>query len=251
MGRRLPGDRRSALLTCLLLASVLAACGTPNPPRLAPATDQFRWAVRNYTEGSWQAAIQGLENFLSTNPVHPKADSAQYLLADSYLKSNQPQRAAEEFRQMAITRPGSPLADDAQLGACRAFWEQSPGLPRGQEHTRTAVQECERVSEFFPESSLIPEAEEILRRARDKLARKQFRVARYYFDRGFYESANIYFETVLQRYPEASVVPEVLLRYHRSLRSLGFDAEASQVRERLLSDHPESEAAAELRGAGG
>lgn len=246
-GRRPAGP--PALLSGLLLAVIaLGGCASPSPPRLAPATDQFRWAVERYGEGSWNPAIEGFDAFLTVNPVHPKADSAQFLMADAYLRSGQAQQAAEEFRQMAITRPGSPLADDAQLGACRAYWELSPGLPQGQEHTQTAVRECGRVREFFPESPLIPEAEEILGRARDKLARKQYRVARYYFDRGFYESANIYFETVLQDYPETEVVPDVMLRYYRSLRNLGFDAEASQVRERLLSEHPDSRAAREIGG---
>lgn len=250
---RAEASKRGLPAAALLVLGALGmvACSGARPPVDGPASDLFRWSVERFQEGSYGDAVNGFQLFLNQNPVHPRADSAQFLVAESMLQSDRALEAAQEFSQMALTRPGSPLADDAQLGACRAYWESSPGIERGQEHTRSALEECRRLEEFFPESDLLSRAEEIITRAREKLARKQYRIARYYYDDGYYESANIYLETVLNDYPDTSIVPRVLATYHRSLRELGFEAEARQVRERLLTEFPDSEAARSLGGAEG
>lgn len=235
--------------TLLFAALGVVACSGNRPPGTGPDSELFRWSMEHFEAGEHEDAIEGFRLLLTRNPVHPKADSAQLLLAESMLQSGRGQEAAQEFRQMALTRPGSPLADEAQLGACRAYWELSPGIERGQEHTHSALAECRRLSEFFPESELIPRAEEIVQEAREKIARKQYRIARYYYDDGFYESANIYLETVLQEYPDSGIVPRALATYYRSLMELGFEAEARQVRERLLTEFPDSPPARELEGS--
>lgn len=237
-----------SILTALAVVG-LVACSGARPPETGPPDAVYEWAMDRYEAGEYGAAVSGFRAFTTRNPVHPKADSAQFLMAEAMLEQGQPLQAGQEFRQMALTRPGSPLADEAQFGACRAYWEASPDIHHGQSETQTAVEECGRLSEFFPESDLVPRAEEIIEKAREKLARKQYRIARHYFDDDFYESANIYLEIVLQQYPEASIVPEVLATYYRSLKALGFDAEARQVRERLRNEFPDSEAARRIGGS--
>lgn len=244
--------RRRALLFGALAVPAVAACGGNSAPEPMPSpAERFDAAVASYEGRSYGKAIRSLKEFLLRHPLHEHADSAQYLLASAYLEDGQLELAAEEFRQFADTRPGSRLADDAQLGACRAYWRKSPSVPRSQEDTRVAIQECQRLIEFFPESSLVTEAREIVDRARNKLAEKNYRIARYYFEDGFYESANIYLEVVVEDYPESPVVPEALATLYRSYRELGFESEAKSVRQRLLTEYPDSPQAERLRGPGG
>lgn len=236
------------MLALVGAAVLLGACAGSGPPESAPAPERFEWAVQQYRAGDYGAAVDGFRSFMVSSPLHEHADSAQYLLASSYLQQGNAVQAANEFTQLASTRPGSSLADDAQFGACRAYWRAAPGVARTQENTRAAIDACRRLTEFFPESPLIPEAEELIGQAREKLARKQYRIARYYFDEGFYESANIYLEAVLSEYPESPVVPEVLATLYRSYTELGFEAEAQSVRDRLLSEHSDSPEAQNLEG---
>jgi outer membrane protein assembly factor BamD (BamD/ComL family) len=80
------------------------------------------------------------------------------------------------------------------------------------------------------------------------MAAKELRISRYYYDRGFYESAIIYLEHILQTYPEAEVIPETLLVLHDSYSRVGFRMEAEAVRRRLLEvfpDTPEARAMSE------
>lgn len=238
--------RRAALLW-LLAGAALVACGPARPPDMLDPIGRFEWAVERFEEGSYGAAINGFTDFIIRDPLNPQVDSAQYLLGESYLRSGQELRAAQEFEQLASTRPNSPIADDAQFGTCRAYWRLSPSVPLEQEYTRRAVEECNRLLELFPGSPLRDQAREVVAEAQAKLAEKSYRIGRFYFDRELYESANIYFEKALAEGPNAPIVPEVLAALYESYRRVGFESEAEAIRQRLLREHAESEEARQLR----
>lgn len=228
----------------LSVAGVVAACAPAMPPENATPRGRFDWSVERFERGKYHDAIRGFRDLLLREPLHPTADSARLLLAESYLQTDQELLAANEFRQLATSRPNSPVADDAQLGVCRSYWTVSPDLPRDQEFTQKTVEECTQLLEFFPRSPLVGEARQMVADARQKMAAKQLRIARFYFDRGIYESAMIYLESLLQDYPEAEVVPEALLVLYDSYQIVGFRTEAEIISQRLLELFPDSPEAA-------
>lgn len=245
--RRVGSGLRAAAtgLTVLCVAS-LAACGGKSPPDGLEPVERFEWGLERFEEGDMGAARNGFREFLLNDPLHPRADSAQYMLGEAHYRDGRYVEAAEAYSRLATNRPTSPLADDAQLGVCRSYWALSPDLPLDQEYTRQSADACGRVIEFYAPTPLEDEAREIRSRARDKLAAKRYRVAEWYLDRGAYESANIYLEQILSDYPDSDVVPRALSTLFRSYRELGFDSEAREVRRRLLEEHPGSPAAAEV-----
>lgn len=245
--RATEGLLRRAAGLLLLVAPVAAGCGAPGPPGdLAPA-ERFEWGVERAEAGEWGSAEKALRDFLLQEPLHPMADSAQYLLGEALYQEERYLEAAEAFSRLFVNRPTSDFADDALLGECRSYWALAPDLALDQQYARDAVESCRRLLDLFSPSPLEDEAREILRKARNRLAAKRYRVAKWYYDRGAYQSANIYMEQVLEDYPEADVVPEVLATLFRSYRELGFDAEAREVRRRLLDEYPESASAREIR----
>lgn len=250
MNRSCEGRRRLARPTAVvaLVTGGMIACSPAMPPEGATPRGRFEWSLERYDNERYHDAIRGFRDLLLREPLDPTADSARLLLAESYLNTDQELLAANEFQQLATSRPSSPLADDAQLGVCRSYWAVSPGIERDQEFTVKAMEECTELLEFFPRSSLVGDAREIVADARQKLAAKDLRVARFYFDRGVYESAMIYLEALLQKYPETDVVPEALLVLYDCYYEVGFRAEAETVSQRLLElfpDSPEAEAMAE------
>lgn len=236
-------------LSAVALGLLGGGCTPSGPPSGLEPPDLFGWAQQRFEDGGYGAAARGFQEFLLRHPLNPLSDSAQFMIAESYLRSGRELEAAEEFSRLATGRPGSPWADDAQLGTCRAYWEASPGIPLTQESTRRAIEECERLLQFFPASPLADEARALAADARAKLARKSYDVGRYYYDREFYESANVYFEKALSQSPSADLLPELLETLYRSYAAVGFDSEARSVRERLLREFPDSEEARELREA--
>lgn len=238
---------RTALASLVLL---VAACGSLSmPPPDSTITGRFEWSQGNYDKGDYYAAIRGFEDFLLRDPLNPLADSAKLMLAEAYLLSDQDLLAANEFQQLATTRPNSPLADDAQFGACRAEWAISPSVGRDQESTARTMETCRELIEYFPRSKWVPAADSILGLARAKMAEAEYEVGYWYFKRKFYESANIYLQEVLEAYPGAPVEPAVLATLYKSLREVGFEREAGEALEKLLQEYPDSPQAQQLAPA--
>ncbi len=236
----------SRTLLPALAALFAGACATPMPPPESGPRERYEWSVTRYESGKYSQAIRGFRDHLFRNPLDPTADSARFLLAESYLESDQELLAANEFRQLVTTRPNSSLADDAQFGICRSYWAMSPSLPRDQEFTRKTTEECDRLVEYYPRSPLVSDARSMSLEAREKLAAKELRVGRWYFDRRMYESSIIYLESVLQTYPGSGVEPEVLALLHDAYAYVGFQREAEVIRARLVELYPDSPEAADF-----
>jgi len=231
---------RAAPAAALLL---LAACGGNGPPEGLAPPDLFDWAQTHFDEGDYGSAASGFQAFMLRDPLNPLTDSAQYMFAEARLRNGQELEAAEEFSRLATGRPNSPWADDAQYGVCRAYHEASPRVSLSQEFTRRAIDECERLLQFFPASELADGAREQLAVSRAKLAEKSFSIGEYYFRNEFYESARLYYEKALSEQPSPELVPELLEHLYESYTNMGFDNEARSVRERLLTEFPDSEEA--------
>lgn len=231
---------RVVCLLALLAVSLSWGCSVALPPPEATPTERYDWSRDRYETGKYADAIRGFRDLLFREPLHATSDSARFLLAQAYLNTDQHLLAANEFRMLATSRPNSPVADDAQLGMCRAYWELAPSIPRDQEYTQRTIEACTRLVEFFPRSELQSEARAMIDAARQKLAAKQARVGSWYFERKLYESSIIYFESLVQEYPETDVVPHVLSLLHDAYSEVGFRAEADAVRQHLMTRFPES-----------
>lgn len=240
------GDRRAVLLAMIVFAG---GCTASMPPPESTPRQRFDWSKERFENEKYSQAIRGFRDYLFRDPLDPAADSARFLLAESYLESDQELLAANEFRQLATTRPNSALADDAQFGVCRAYWKLSPDVARDQEFTRSTIEECTRLVEFYPRSPLATDARAMIAEATQKLAAKDLRIGRWYFSRGLYQSSIIYLESVLNSYPGSEVEPEVLALLYDAYSYVGFSREAEQIRERLLQGYPDSPEAGEFAGS--
>lgn len=247
MTRRRSGRPRYSAILTLALVLVPLACSPPSPPDDMSGDDLFAWAQNHFDQEAYAAATNGFQRFLLRDPLSPMTDSAQFMLAESQLRNGREVEAGDEFSRLSIGRPNSPLADDAQLGVCRAYLAASPRVSLSQEYTQRAITECQRLLQFFPTSDLRDEAEALLARARGKLAEKSYSVGKYYFDRKFYEAANVYFEKAVSEQPTQELLPRLLEAMYESYSEIGFATEARSVRDRLYSEFPDSPEAEEVR----
>ena len=237
------GSVAGCAMACAAALS-LAACAASGPPADLEPPDLFLWAHEQFDTGEYRRAAEGFLAYMIRDPLNPLADSAQFLAAEGYLRAGNELDAVEEFRRMATGRPDSPLADDAQLGLCRAYLAASPRVALSQEFTRRAIEECDRLLQFFPTTPHREEAARIMAEGRAKLARKSYEIGMYYQDnRRLPESAIVYFELSLSETPSADFVPDLLRRLYEVYRSVGYETEASGIRERLLTEFPDAEEA--------
>lgn len=230
------------------VAVVLGLLGCPKElPRDLPADELYRLGVESHEKRRWDRAIEALQRFLFQDPGHPKADSAQYLIGDAYFGKKRYLTAAAEFLRLAQNRPASPLADDSRYRACESYYKLSPRPELDQEYTEEAIDQCRSVVLLYPQSPYATEATRRIEELTDKLARKYYLAAEYYFKRKAYDSAIVYFEYLLERYQGAAVEPEALLKLYETYMKVGYIQEAEQTRERLVREYPNSPQAQEVR----
>lgn len=239
---------RSAILALVGLP-LLGGCASSGPPFSQMTADStFQYGTNTLAEGEWDDAIDAFQQFTLQFPSDPRYQEARFRLGEAYFGKEEYVTSSAEFDRLATDFPSGEYAPEARLKVCESYAELSPESQRDQQYTESAIEHCESLIAFYPRSPLVARAEEIIRDMRDKLAEKMFDVGNFYFKRlKAYDSAVQYFTDTLARYPEASVVPKVLFRLWEVYVELGYEDEATEVRERLIREHSTTEEAKRIQ----
>jgi outer membrane protein assembly factor BamD len=130
---------------------------------------------------------------------------------------------------------------------CESYSRLSPKPPLDQEYTASAIEHCESLFAYYPDSEFVERGRTIVAGLREKLATKSFLQGEYYFKRKAFDSAILAFNNVLNSFPQSETAPRALLKLLHTYEELGYADEAKEARERLLRDYPESAEAREIR----
>lgn len=233
-----------------LVALALGSCTSTSPYQGLQPEELFVIATQEYDEGDYENAIEALDRLLLTYGNWPRLPEARLLLGHAYFSQEDYFASRTEYDRFLDRYPGHADAPAAALGACRSLAALSPNPQRDQSFTEEALARCRNV---VLDHRAAPEAEEAARIAnemRGKLAQAELERAQFYFRREIWDSAIQYFEFVVDLYPETAAAPQALLGLYRSNLAIGYEDLAQEARERLLSQYPDSEAAAEIRTNG-
>ena len=112
---------------------------------------------------------------------------------------------------------------------------------RDQTWTRQAVNTWTNFDSRFPESEHVDEVADLRTKSRDRLARKELRIADFYVGRQKWEAAALRLEDMMRSYPGAEDTPQALALLALCRVELD-EVEAAQVlRERLAAEYPDSQ----------
>ena len=237
---------RTALAFGFLLAAA-AACRTVPPYVGLTAPELFDYANAAYEREDWDEAILAYERLVLGAPGFNQMAEARLRLAQSYYQKGEYVTASSEFLRFSTTFPTHELMPDAALGLCRAHSELSPIPDRDQRYTVQAIDSCQTVRLDYPDTPQAGVADSLWTDMREKLARKDLDRGEFYFDRGLLDSGLVFFEDVVEQYPETTSAPSALLFIVRTYERLGYEEDASEARQRLLELYPDSDAAQEIR----
>lgn len=213
------------------------------------ADEVLALAIQQAEEENWDQAVAAFQAFIFQYPSHPRHQEARFRLGQVYYDRGEHITAAGEFARLADDYPGGEYADDARFMVCDSYREVSPRPQLDQEYTRAALEHCQSLIAYYPDSEHAARAQEIITEMRDKLAMKLFYVGEYYYRRRAWDSAILSFNDVLEQFPQTAAAPRALLHLYRTYRELGYEQEAQDTRERLLREFPDSEQAREVRDA--
>ncbi len=241
--------RRLTILALVALPLTLG-CGSSNPYAGMQPEQLYQLGLTKYQERDWNDAIRVLDRLLISFGNSERAPDARFLLAEVYFAKGDYLTARSEYQRFLDRFAGNANAPRAAMGVCRSLGALSPKPQRDQTYTNEAIAICRNVVTDYGGTEQAREAAILANDLRLKLAEKEYLNADFYFRRNLWDSAIIYYEFVVQLYPESPWAPWALLGIYKSNMAIGYEDLADEAKDRLLAEYPDSPAAQEVRTNG-
>ena len=239
-------------LMCAAVALGLAACGPGTSVVEKMDADQlFARGDAELKAHHWDKAIEAFDRLTLQYPSYARVQEARFDLSEAYLGKGDAVTAAGEFDRLATDFPLGAYADDARYGVCRAYEKLSPKVQLDQQYTQSAIDHCNSLLAYYPNSPFVGQAKEVVQRLTEKLAEKGLLAGEFYFlSCHAYDSSLIYFQDVVKTYPGTNAAAQALLRMVQVYQKLGYKDEEQAARDQLMREYPSSQAAKTLAATG-
>src|SRR5436190_615173 len=122
--------------------------------------------------------------------------------------------------------PHMPEAAEAQLKVANIHYRQMEKPDRDYTHARRAEDEYRQLILQFPDSKLVPQAEQRLREVQEVLAEREFRIGRFYYMRESWMAAIARLKSLVDAYPLYSGADDALYLLGQS-----YEGQIATVRE--------------------
>ena len=198
----------------------------------------------------WLTAREFFKQVTETYTASPYRPDAKLGIGDTYLGEGTSESlvlAINEFKEFLSFYPTHRRADYAQLKLGMAHFRQMRHPQRDQTETREAVREFEAFVARYPDSSLLPEAKQHLREARDRLSEADYLVGYFYYRQKWYPGAIDRFKGLLKEDAEYTGRDAVYYYLADSLVKMKQEAEALPYLEKLIAEFETSEYLAEAQ----
>lgn len=221
-------------------AVLLASCSSTQELVIQGAAETFHHGMELLHKKSYINAKNTFDIVVKQYPASAYADSAQYYLAESYFDMKEYITAAFEFGNMYHNYPSSKLTPNARFKIAECYAAQSPRVQLDQSNTTKAINAFQSFIDYYPDSPLATKAAGEITKLRDKLAKKDYEIAKLYVAMGYYRAATVYYNVVLEKYHDSSVADkaalgkvEVLIKRHR-------EKEAREALRNFYASFPKS-----------
>jgi outer membrane assembly lipoprotein YfiO len=196
-------------------------------------------AMAEYNAKRWDNATKAFERLTTElSPRDPRIGTAYFYLAKSQEKKGDHLLAAKSYSRVYELVPQDTLADDAlfaSAGAYQKMWRK-PVLDA--EYGENAITQYQTLQSLYPESPLMPRADEELKKLDEWFATKDFSTGYHYLKRKAYDSAIIYFKDVIRLHPNASKTREAYLRLHDAYRAINYRDDMRDLCDAMRKAYP-------------
>ena len=252
--RMRPGGRGAVTTFALLVSAVLllAACAGKDKREDAfvrDVTEAYQSAQRALTSGNYNRAIQIYEALQARFPFSEFATQIQLELMYAYYKSGRKEQAVDASDTFVRENPTHPRVDYALYVKGLAYFDQDTGVlerlfrkridnrPPGD--AELAFSTFRRLVERYPASPYAEDAEQRMIFLKNRLARYENSVARFYIEQGAYVAALNRAKRALEEYNGADSGAESLQLMIKAYEGLGMSDLAADARRVLMENFPD------------
>ena len=191
-------------ITFILIVVFLVCCRKKNVHVEEDLSPRFDKAMEYFDRGKYPRAKDEFDYIIMTDPGSKIANESQYYMAEALFQMEEYSEASITFDRYVRFSPDFTKIEKSRYRICECAILSSNAYQREQSQTHRALEQLQMFIEDFPESDLIRDAEIGILELRIKLAQKDFEVGRMYLKLEEYESALIYFRSVLNNYYDTS-----------------------------------------------
>jgi len=143
-------------------------------------------------------------------PYGEFAAPSQYKIGLYLAEKKLYQEARDEFEKVINDYPESEWAKAAQYQIAQTDAKRSTDAAYDQKVTQSAVQEFEKFLKTNPDAELSQEAKDQVAKLKNKEAENAFLAARFYEKNKNYKAAKVYYQSIVDNYPQSSWAVESL-----------------------------------------
>lgn len=211
----------------------------------------YNQAKQNMDVGNFSAAAQTLSAIDSRFPFGPLSHQVQLDLIYSYYKTGNAEQTLATIDRFVRLNPNHSDVDYAMYMRGITNMEQDNNLfqtmlnvdrsDRDPSKSREAFEDFRRLVEKYPESKYVTDAKQRMLAIKNRLAKYEIAVARFYMRREAYVAAANRGRYVLENYPDTPQIQPALEIMVASYDELGLDDLRNNAVKTLRLNFPESE----------
>jgi len=199
-----------------------------------PDKQLFDKALVASKRGHFDVARLDLQTLLNTYPDSQFQMRAKLAIADSWYKEGGTAaltQAESEYKDFITFFPNAPEAAEAQMRVGDIYFRQMDKPDRDYSKSHHAEEEYRIMLQQFPESTLVPAAEQRLREVQEVMATREAEIGAFYSTHANWPATIARYQTVVDTYPLYSHMDDTLI-------GLGdaYEAEARYVRTLKLPE---------------
>ncbi|WFE68206.1 outer membrane protein assembly factor BamD [Thiomicrospira sp. R3] len=228
------------ILSIILILSMATGCSSifKKPESEWTVEEFYQKAKGEFDKGQWKMAIEYYEKLKANYPYGDHAEQAYLELAYAYYRYDEPLSAIRELDEFIRIYPRHPeLAYAHYLKAVASDSLNRSWLDRfitdpAQRDAKSALEAYrayQQVIQRFPDSQYAKASQSRLIVLTNQLARREMKIANYYYSRGAYLAAANRATAVIEHYPRSQSNRAALKLMHSAYTKLGMEGNAQTI----------------------
>lgn len=194
---------------------------------------KYEMAQLLYEQEDYKRASRLYEQILPRYRGKPQGERITFFYANSLLKTKDYFLAAYQFETFQKAFPKSDKVAEALYNEAYCYFVESTVFSLDQSSTVQALDKLQEFINRYPESELMPEANNMAQELQYKLEKKAFEIAKQYNTIRDYKSAIIVLDDFISDYPGTPYREDALFYLFDSSYELAINSVDSKMLERL------------------
>ena len=212
------------------------------------AEDTYNLGQRFLKRGYYLKALEQFNRVRTYYRDDPFALKAEIAIADMHFQKNEWDAARIAYEDFLKAHPRYSGLDYVLYPLGMTHYKKAPVIAdRDQAWTRAAVNTWSTFTLRFPQSPYRPEVDKLLLKSRNRLARKEWIIARFYDQRHAPAAVEQRVLDLLRKYPDSPDVPRALALLGKAYAQQGNMEMAEAALQRLQEQYPGNGAIGKLK----